>query len=394
MLFCPTGNNTADNPLCKWHFLLKKQKICPTRTTIKGITAFASHIGVITALQATHHMPYNDYDRGATAVRSDVSATAILINNSYMSLQQICNAANKSDYMSLHFVGRNSMTLNQLINREQRRLLSERKRLENLVMELPSGTLSFGKNVSKGKKYYKWYVSDDSKGQRSRKIYLRREHRSLARQLARKSLLQARLKDIDQELNAIDAYMSKQSKTNFWNKVIRTPGIRELIADDDCEAEKFWAPPEMAEELRQWMYAEYETNNIYPEQKNVPTDVGIMVRSKSEAIIVMLLTMFNIPFRYECKLEVGGHIFYPDFTIRHPITGETFYWEHAGRLDLQDYRMDFLSKLRIYMNNGIIPDNNLILTFESPGHPLDIAIIMDKLEEFFFTVPKELRNDY
>jgi hypothetical protein len=108
----------------------------------------------------------------------------------------------------------------------------------------------------------------------------------------------------------------------------------------------------------------------------------------------MLLTMFNIPFRYECKLEVGGHIFYPDFTIRHPITGETFYWEHAGRLDLQDYRMDFLSKLRIYMNNGIIPDNNLILTFESPGHPLDIAIIMDKLEEFFFTVPKELRNDY
>lgn len=286
------------------------------------------------------------------------------------------------------------MTLNQLINREQRRLLSERKRLENLVMELPSGTLSFGKNVSKGKKYYKWYVSDDSKGQRSRKIYLRREHRSLARQLARKSLLQARLKDIDQELNAIDAYMSKQSKTNFWNKVIRTPGIRELIADDDCEAEKFWAPPEMAEELRQWMYAEYETNNIYPEQKNVPTDVGIMVRSKSEAIIVMLLMMFNIPFRYECKLEVGGHIFYPDFTIRHPITGETFYWEHAGRLDLQDYRMDFLSKLRIYMNNGIIPDNNLILTFESPGHPLDIAIIMDKLEEFFFTVPKELRNDY
>jgi len=66
---------------------------------------------------------------------------------------------------------------------------------------------------------------------------------------------------------------------------------------------------------------------------------------------------------------------------------------NRGRMS-KDYRMDFLSKLRIYMNNGIIPDNNLILTFESPGHPLDIAIIMDKLEEFFFTVPKELRNDY
>jgi hypothetical protein len=31
------GNNTADNPLSKWHFLLKKQQICPTRTT-EGMT--------------------------------------------------------------------------------------------------------------------------------------------------------------------------------------------------------------------------------------------------------------------------------------------------------------------------------------------------------------------
>ena len=286
------------------------------------------------------------------------------------------------------------MTLDQLITREQHRLLNEKTRLENLLAELPEGTLSFGRNISKGKPYYKWYISENRDGRRAKKFYLRREQRALARKLARKSLLLARLRDIDHELNALSAYLSKHSTANFWNKLVRAPGIRELISEEDYQGEKFGTPPEMEEMLRQWANEDYETNPAFPEQKNVPTDAGIMVRSKSEAIIVMFLTMFHIPFRYECKLVVGGHTFYPDFTIRHPITGEIFYWEHVGRLDLSDYRMDYLSKLRIYMNNNIFPDANLILTYESESHPLDSSIVMDKLKDFFFIKPKELRNDY
>lgn len=286
------------------------------------------------------------------------------------------------------------MTLDQLITREQHRLLNEKTRLERLLAELPDGTLSFGRNVSKGRPYYKWYVAENRNGRRTKKAYLRREQRALARKLARKSLLLARIKDIDHELNALSAYLSKHSTTNFWNKLVKAPGIRDLISEEDYQGEKFLAPPEMEEMLRQWVNEDYETNPAFPEQKIVPTDAGIMVRSKSEAIIVMFLTMFHIPFRYECKLVVGGHTFYPDFTIRHPINGETFYWEHVGRLDLPDYRMVFLSKLRIYINNNIFPDSNLILTYESESHPLDSSIVMDKLKEFFFIKPKELRDDY
>ena len=93
--------------------------------------------------------------------------------------------------------------------------------------------------------------------------------------------------------------------------------------------------------------------------------------------------MTGIPYRYECKLEIGGHIYYPDFTIRHPLTGKIYYWEHVGGLHMPDYRSDFIQKLRIYINNGIIPDDNLILTFESENNPFDITIARDKIKEFF-----------
>ena len=52
-------------------------------------------------------------------------------------------------------------------------------------------------------------------------------------------------------------------------------------------------------------------------------------------------------------------------------------------LDSPEYNADFLQKIRIYINNGLYPDHNLILTFESGGHPFDITIAQDKIREFF-----------
>ena len=35
------------------------------------------------------------------------------------------------------------------------------------------------------------------------------------------------------------------------------------------------------------------------------------------------------------------------------------------------------------MGNGLIPDHNLILTYETKDHPFDISIAKDKIAEFF-----------
>lgn len=279
------------------------------------------------------------------------------------------------------------MTIQQLVAREQRRLISEKAILERKIMKLPQQSLYFVRNRCAGKDYFKWYVADNRAGRRGKRVYLQRRERPLARKLARRTLMQARLKDIDRELSALDAYLSKHTDSSFYKKLLQSPGLQELIDEDMAQAS-----PEMAEELDKWMHDQYETNPAHPEQKNIETSQGIMVRFKSEAIILMLLTIFHIPFRYECRLDVAGYTYYPDFTIRHPVTGEFYYWEHVGLLNSSNYRLDFINKLRNYINNGILPDNNLILTFESEGHPLDISIALDKLKEFFFCDKRDIND--
>ncbi|OQA17516.1 MAG: ATP-dependent DNA helicase RecQ [Chloroflexi bacterium ADurb.Bin360] len=63
---------------------------------------------------------------------------------------------------------------------------------------------------------------------------------------------------------------------------------------------------------------------------------GDMVRSKSEVIIANILYQSGIPFVYEHPLRgPDGAIYVPDFTIEW--RGRTYYWEHLGMLDTQDY---------------------------------------------------------
>ena len=52
-------------------------------------------------------------------------------------------------------------------------------------------------------------------------------------------------------------------------------------------------------------------------------------------------------------------------------------------LDSSEYRADFPWKIRIYVNNGLYSDHNLILAFESGGHSFDSTIAQDKIREFF-----------
>ena len=90
-------------------------------------------------------------------------------------------------------------------------------------------------------------------------------------------------------------------------------------------------------ELLKWMNSPYEHNTKYPEQLTLKTISGHTVRSKSEALIDMALHVNKIPFRYECALPLSDIVLYPDFTIRHPQTGNFYYWEHFGLMDDLNY---------------------------------------------------------
>ena len=89
---------------------------------------------------------------------------------------------------------------------------------------------------------------------------------------------------------------------------------------------------------------------------------GNHVRSKSEVIISNLLYHAGIDYQYEKKLfygEEGCHI-EPDFSIY--INGKTYYWEHLGMMNREDYSSHWADKLKIYQQ--YFP-GQLIRTYES-----------------------------
>ena len=97
----------------------------------------------------------------------------------------------------------------------------------------------------------------------------------------------------------------------------------------------------------------------------------------------MALYTNKIPYRYECKLTLGNVVIYPDFTIRHPRTGEVFYWEHFGMMDVPQYAKSAADKIMLYTQNQIYPDEKLITTYETKEQPIDTGKIQ-KLIAYYF----------
>jgi ATP-dependent DNA helicase RecQ len=88
---------------------------------------------------------------------------------------------------------------------------------------------------------------------------------------------------------------------------------------------------------------------------------GDLVRSKSEVIIANILHERHIPFAYECPLFApDGSWRLPDFTI--DWQGQTYYWEHLGMLNRDDYEQDWAVKEAWYQR--FFP-GHLIITRES-----------------------------
>lgn len=253
-------------------------------------------------------------------------------------------------------------------------MLAEKEILKNKlssfhiqIKNLPEGTLSSAKNGN----YHKWYRFIH--GERS---YIYREERALAEQLAYKKYLSTLSKELENELHAIDAYLKKHS-TN--------PSKALQMLTKDSAYYELLIPyfKHESQSMSDWTSAIYQTNPKHPEQLTHKTISGHNVRSKSESIIDMFLFHNRIPFRYECELLLDNITLYPDFTIRHPVTGQTFYWEHFGMMDDPSYCKNVASKLQLYMSNGIIPSIQLITTYETRAHPLSTSTIENIILEYF-----------
>ena len=108
-----------------------------------------------------------------------------------------------------------------------------------------------------------------------------------------------------------------------------------------------------------------------------------MILNDMEKMIASYLYIKKIPFRYECALYLNGVLVFPDFTIRHPKTGEVYYWEHFGLMDQPSYVKRTMEKMQNYTLNGIIPSIHLITTYETKDHPLSTMEVEEIVEKYF-----------
>ena len=245
--------------------------------------------------------------------------------------------------------------LYQNILGEYHRLQTQIEETQQELAALPNGKLT----CAQGSYGYKWYHTIDHT-----RTYLPKSKQSMAEQLAVKKYLKLLLKHLEHEKTALEFYLRHHSDS-FQNDITHLtghPGYQELLAS------YFQLKSDTAQT---WANAPYDRNMKFPEHLVHKTSSGIDVRSKSEAMIALFLHTNRIPFRYECALNVGGVVLYPDFTIMHPKTSKIYYWEHFGLMDDPAYVKNVGSKLQLYMTNGIIPSIQLITTYETKANPLN-----------------------
>lgn len=226
--------------------------------------------------------------------------------------------------------------------------------LQKQLKHYPAGKLICAKNGNR----CKWYHSDGRK-----QTYIPKKHRDKAEQLAVKKYLSLQLKELEKEKSATDMYLRHCITQNPPSaQLLAAPYYQELL-------QPFFSLEN--DSLTEWMNTPHPRCPEHPEHLVHKTGGNYKVRSKSEALIDMLLRSSRVPFRYECPLELGGTTLYPDFTILHPYTGKIYYWEHFGMMDEPSYHKNVYPKLQLYLSHGIIPGVNFITTFETKNTPLD-----------------------
>ena len=115
--------------------------------------------------------------------------------------------------------------------------------------------------------------------------------------------------------------------------------------------------------------------DLFKEQLIYTSAKGVPMRSLGEVYISSRLDHYGIPYRYEASIPHPDVSRIPDFTIRRPRDGKIIYWEHMGLTDDESYMQRNDLKFVEYENAGIVPWDNLIVTYNMESGGYDAKII-------------------
>ena len=241
-----------------------------------------------------------------------------------------------------------------MLQQELRLLEKELENLKQQLSNLPPEKVYIAKNGA----YHRWYQTD---GHIS--TYIPKSNKEHIQQLALKKILSLKYDYLEKEYQIL-----KKCLTSHQKNPKKDLELLEQYPSyvNDLKSNSY----RQITSSQSWNEESFEKNTSYPEQLIFPSPSKNILRSKSEYMIDTALFSAGIAFRYECKLTINEIQFFPDFTIFLPHQQKLIYWEHFGMMDNPDYANKALHKLKFFTENGLILNQNLIVTFETSKFPL------------------------
>ncbi|MDO4633131.1 MAG: hypothetical protein Q4B01_04670 [Eubacteriales bacterium] len=250
-------------------------------------------------------------------------------------------------------------------------LRDAKEHLETQLANSPEGKIHVTKRGNQFQYYLRQNAADKSG------VYLPKHKQKLAAQYLQKSYNEKALTHITKEISILEKLL--KNYPDFPEQIRR---VYSLFPE---QARIFIEPIDISDEefAREWMAIESMPKSKPNQESAFLTEAGEYVRSKSELIIANTLRQMNIPYKYECPLELRkGLLIYPDFTVLNIRTRTEYYWEHRGMMDDRGYSRDSIMRLREYGRSGIYMGKRLIISEETSTSPLGSQEVKDIIHAY------------
>lgn len=247
-----------------------------------------------------------------------------------------------------------------------REIGAELKYVTSIKRPFSGSSVMITKNNGRSVMYVVNYVS----GKRIRKSVRQGSvsHREIAENIVLEAKSEILKENYDTVVKAGKAYIDYSDREVIARIKEKYPNIEMNMILNTIEALN-----DRSKDLSDWAKQPYKHYVFNEDAKIHTTSRGLKVRSKSELALCELFYELGIEFRYEEELIIDGKVYGPDFTIRRKSDGKIFYWEHCGMMDDPKYRKRNTERISDYEKVGIVPWDNLIITYDRDGS-IDLSL--------------------
>lgn len=244
---------------------------------------------------------------------------------------------------------------------------------EKQLLKLPSGCLHSKKNG----KYYSYYMNDEN----NRNIYISTKEKEFIKQLSQRKYLEALLTELNKEYQLVIKQLKKYKPEKCVSIYEKLAPRYNMLIEPIIEPEDMYSSNWIKQKKKETMEL---ASNSYEKSERFESANGEYLRSKSELIISEKLNRNNVPYIYEYPFKTEtGKTLYPDFYILNKRTRKSYFYEHFGMMDNEEYVNNAITKIEEYERNGVKLGDKLLVTFETSKKGLNTKRVDEMIKNYF-----------